>query len=479
MSTPAHSISRSFAVLSIGRVVNSLLAFATIVHLTHVLPADRFGVIVFATSVLAYAGLIVDCGFDSLGPLEAARGTLPLPVLARTVVSLRLLLTGFAFAVLAFMTWLAPVSGLTKSVILLYGVSLLTNAVDLAWVFLGVELMHPVALAELLGQSLITLGAFLLVTDPSHVLRMPMIFLGSRLATVTVLTLLFLGRFGKFGLGIDFPLVKKLLSAAIPLSGTAMVAMVSNNFDLVLIGLWLGAEAAGLYGAAYRVVWMPALLAMAYSTALRPWLARASVQGFHTIETLLRHSIRITTAFGIGVAVGGALLAEPVITLLYGTAYQAAARPLQILLVAFALLFVSRHYRVLLVAFHQQALDFRIMTAAAATNIALNVLLIPRLGLTGAALATLASEGLLLVLGYTSTRRLIGQVPLAGSLVRPLLCAALMALVLSGTHALPLFARIALGGGIYMVLLFMLRVIVLEEVRVVFSAWLPVRPVAS
>jgi O-antigen/teichoic acid export membrane protein len=479
MNTRAQVISRNFAILSVGRVVSSLLGFATTVHLAHVLLADRFGVIVFATGVLAYAGLIVDCGFDSLGALEAARGTLPLAILVRTVISLRLLLASVALVVLALVTWLTPISELVRTAILLYGLSLFTNAVDLTWAFLGAERMRPAVLAELLCQSIVTVGAFLLVWEPNHVLRMPLIFLGGRGVAVIVLLSQFFCHFGKFGLGMDFPLLKRLLAAALPFSGTAVVSMISYNFDQILVGLWLGTEAAGLYGAAYRVVLLPTMLGTAYFMALRPWLVRASVHGFHTIESLLRSSIRIVTALGIGVVVGGVLLAEPLITWLYGAPYQAARQPLQILLSAMALMFVSRHYRILLVAFRRQALEFKFMTAAAALNITLNVLLIPRLGLTGAALATLASEGLLLVVSYTLVYRLISHAPLGCSLVKPLASVALMALVLSNSLFLPLFVRMALGGGIYLALLFSLRVINFEDVRLVFRVRLPIRSATS
>ena len=95
------SISRSFGVLSVGQILSRLLAFAVIVHLSRVLGPEGFGVIVFATSVLGYAALVVEMGFDTLGPLEVARGDIPVPALARAVVTLRLLLLAGGFGVVA------------------------------------------------------------------------------------------------------------------------------------------------------------------------------------------------------------------------------------------------------------------------------------------------------------------------------------------------------------------------------------------
>lgn len=106
-------------------MISRLLVFALIVHLTQTLPVNQFGIITFATNVLLYANLIVDCGFDILGPLEVARRTEPLPLLVSTVVSFRLLLVVPAFIALALFTWLAPIPLFTKHTVLLYGLSLL------------------------------------------------------------------------------------------------------------------------------------------------------------------------------------------------------------------------------------------------------------------------------------------------------------------------------------------------------------------
>ena len=62
----------------------------------------------------------------------------------------------------------------------------------------------------------------------------------------------------------------------------------------------------------------------AYYIALRPLLARAAVEGFPIIAPFLRRSIPLALAFGIGISVGGILLAESFTDLLYGVAYRAA-----------------------------------------------------------------------------------------------------------------------------------------------------------
>jgi O-antigen/teichoic acid export membrane protein len=448
------SVGRSFTVLSIGQIVSRLLAFAVIVHLTRVLGPEGFGFIVFAVGVLGYAALLIEVGLDTLGPLEVARGGWPVPALARAVVTLRLLLFGGALGVVLLFAWLAPVPSPARLVIVVYGLSLLANALDLGWVFLGDQRMEPVAVAEIASQALQAAGAFLLVREGEHLLRMPWIFVASRLAAVGGLLLAFRRRHGALTLpGFDRALLRRLLAASLPLSGATAVGTLLQSFDLVLLGLWRGALAAGVYGAAQRVAWVPSMLATSYFTSLRPALARGSAESLATVAPVLGRSLRLALAVGIGMAVGGGLLARPLVDWLYGEAFAEAAAPLRLLLGSVALLLVSRHFRALLQVLGRTGLDFRIMVAASAANVSVNLLLVPKAGLIGAATASLVSEALILALSLAAARPLMGGAAfergLPGALAGILAGAALMTAAVLLAAALPVPSRIALGAVVY------------------------------
>ncbi len=466
-----RTVSRNFALLSLGQIVSRLFSLVVTVHLAQALLAGGFGVIAFATSVLSYAGLLVDFGCDTLGPIEVARGETPVGRLVANIVAMRLLLLGAGLAALLLFSWSAPVSLVTKKVLILYGLSLATNALDLDWVFLGKGPMQVCAMAEIFSQAIVAGGALLVIHGPGDIARMPWVFLVSRLFAVSYLAIEYLRRFGFVDVRLDRALLRRLFRAALPLTGTSFVTMLSHNFDLVFLGLWLGSAAAGLYGAAYRIVWAPTLLVTAFYTALRPALACAYGHGLGSIDSLLRRSGRITAAFGVGLVAGGLFLAEPLVLWLYGEAYRAAVPPFQLLLGALGLMVVSRTYRLILTSFDHQGTDFKIMSAAAVTNVLLNLLLVPYWGLTGAAAASMASEILILISGYLATRRLLHPVPLGRHLLRPALAATAMVAVLVASEPLHVLLRILLGGGLYCFLLFATRVVSADEAKAVLRSW--------
>lgn len=470
---PQPSISRNFAVLSFAQLAIRALGFFVTLHLTRVLGDEGFGIITFSTGVLVYGTLLVGFGFDALGSREVAREQTPLPHLVNTVLAFRLLLIIPAFLGLFLFTQLAAISPTTRLVLLLYTLSLVADAVDLGWAFLGAERMSPVALAETVGQGLFAGLVLWLVRTPEQVVWVPVVFLSGRVIHVLLLALTYQRQIAPIRPRLDRPLLKRLIPAALPLGGTKAVAMTLANFDIILLGLWISSTAAGHYGAAYRVVWLPIMFVQAYYLSIRPTLARAYVTGIEPVMPFVNRSTKFMVAISLGITAGGIVLAKPIVAFLFLAEYAPAGLPLQILLLAFLLQTTNGHYRTLLMSFNHQATEFRIMAAAAATNVILNLLLIPPYGLAGAAFATLIARILIISLSYLATRRLIRPIPLGRHFLKPLLCAAFMVLTLLFTPSLPLIPRVLLGGAIYLISLLLLRVITVQEIQATLQPFLP------
>ena len=135
---------------------------------------------------------------------------------------------------------------------------------------------------------------------------------------------------------------------------------------------------------------------------------------------LVRRTAELWLVFVVPLVVAGTFLAGPVIRFLYGAAYDNSVAPFQILLWSAALVMLRWVYMDSLRATGHQALDVRCAVTSASLNVVLNILLIPRFGMIGAASATVTADVVWFFMSYYYFRRAVlpGErfPPLAGPL---------------------------------------------------------------
>ncbi|MGH7896891.1 MAG: oligosaccharide flippase family protein [Candidatus Binatia bacterium] len=460
---PTQAILASFLALTGGQLVARGLTFLLTLHLTRALGAESFGILVLAGAVLGYAVLVVHFGFDTLALLEAGRRPDLIRRLAGSLVWLRIALALVGFVLLAAFVELAPLPDRTRVVAVLYGLSLSAYALDSSWAFLGALPVRPVAVAGVLAEALILVSAWTWISGPDDIARMPLIYLGGRLAGAAYLWGCFTLRFGRPIFALDRPLLGSLFREALPLAGAAVLAQLIYNFDVVLLGMWVGLAETGHYGAAFRFVQLLRMLSISYFRAFQSPLAWASREGLERVAVPFARGYQVSGAIALGLTVGGGVLASDLVAYLFGDDYLPAAEPLRLLLVAFAFAVLSRHYRIALVAFGYNRFNFCQLAIAAALNIGLNVVFIPRHGILASAWAMVATEAFLFFVSYPAARRWLGPVPSPGLLWRPALAALALGGLLIALAEWSLIARLGLGGAAYVLLLFSLGVIRVRE----------------
>lgn len=122
-----------------------------------------------------------------------------------------------------------------------------------------------------------------------------------------------------------------------------MVVAVVVRLDAILIGRLLGSTALGLYTVAFRLPEL-AIQAVAWqlSTVVFPALSRKRVDDEARLQAATIRLVRIQALYVIPVAVAMAVLATPLVDVLFGDAWAAAAPvlvPVSVLSAAFALAF--------------------------------------------------------------------------------------------------------------------------------------------
>jgi len=422
------TVARRFLALGLGEVAARLLGFAAMVVAARALGAPMYGVIGVATAVTLYLNRIVDWGFDlGLGVREVAARPDGYGMILPSLLLARL---GLAVAVIGAMALvgLVLVPEPDGSTLLLSSLSLLGTGMGARWALLGLGQHRLAALATLAAQVLTAVLLLLLVHGPGDVFRVPQAQLAGELLLALVV-LLVLRRHGQtlrlqFDAGILRPLVPRGGALAI----SALLGLVIYNVSFLFLRAVHGSAAVGYFNAAATLVTFFLNVGTAYSMSLLPSLTALGADRPRQVGLFQTAALHVTV-LALPIALGGSLLALPLMALLYGPGYLPAATPLALLLWSIPLCVLRDLPLMSLQAAGREAVVLRVTAWAALLHLMLNVLLVPRWGLVGAAGAGLITETVRLVLAYSAVRSLGFALPSLGRFRPILVASALMGLV--------------------------------------------------
>lgn len=267
-------------------------------------------------------------------------------------------------------------------------------------------------------------------------------------------------------------LLKDYASFALPLFLSHSIALLAVNVDGAMLGFFRGASDAGVFGAVRRLPLVLAGFGTALSALLLPavsaMLAREDREG---VERTANGSLRYLSLFLIPVAAFTAAFPRQIIHLTLGDEWLAGAPALALLSVGVAVASFGHAYGYILLGHGRPGLSARVGIASGLVLIALNIVLIPDdlkslgvplagLGITGAAIATLASNVVWwlgtrhyarAVAGFRAGNHLLPHV--AGAVVMVGVLLALDATVFPLARWFHFLAYVAIGGLLYLVVL--------------------------
>jgi O-antigen/teichoic acid export membrane protein len=190
-----------------------------------------------------------------------------------------------------------------------------------------------------------------------------------------------------------------------------IVSQLNLRLDYVLLTAFMNPTALGVYAVASKYAELVRIPSVALGYVLYPKFAR---EGMATAMQSARRLMPRAGLLTAGVAVPLWLAAGVAIPLVYGSAFEAAVVPAQIILVGLALDGVSGVITGFLYGVGRPGLTSLAMTLGLAVTVMLDVLLIPHFELVGAATASALAyitTTLALVVFY---RRLVRAGPVAG-----------------------------------------------------------------
>lgn len=395
----ARRIARNAGILLTSKIVIKPVYLIYIFFVARALGVEGFGRYSFCLTFATFFVILADFGIKT--PVQRAiareREKTSLYVLNAFIIKIALtVITVFVFYISV------TVFGYEK----LYGVAL-SIALAAVLVESGVQLLYNVFRAHEVMHYEAFIGAARLVF--MLVLTVAVIKLGWGLTAILLVLLLsvtlacaasffiYRKRFSRHDGRFDRGISREFLKMAVVFGVGSGFYTLYSKIDIIMIERMVDQSAVGLYSAAYTLLENLEVVSMVYVSAFMPYIFRIYSGSKERAIRDCGRSTGYLLLVGLPLAVGLSMLSKEVVTLLYGNEFFASAPALSILVWVLPVKYAFTILAVLIVALHKEIAGIYTGSVGVLANVALNLWLIPRYSYTGAAMATLVTESILLV----------------------------------------------------------------------------------
>ncbi len=453
------------AVQLVARVVNLVLGVVVTLVLVHALGSNAFGLwsTLFAITqittsfgelglnqiAISRAASEPEREADWLGGLLSLRLLLAIPITIGSIIAVFLLVSSHE----------GRLAGTLLSLVMAVG------AVSTLGVVFQLRVRNHVTMAILTINSLIWgAGVVIVALLSGGIIAFAAVFLATSTFT-SVLTAVLASRAANVRLRGTRSTWPAMLRVGLGLGAAGILVTLYVRLDQILVFKIAGSHQAGLYAADYRLLDQIQFIPGSVMTTLFPLIASAYPAHRERVSELLQATAEYLTMASLPILAFTIVAAHPIVTLLFGRQFAAAAPALPVLAGAFVSISFGYLVGNMVVVLEMQYLFLRYAALGLLVNAALNIVFIPRYGFQAAAWITLLTEFTVMSLSLRQVLRALGIRPRLQRFARVLAAAAAMGAIvaLARVAGAPLAALAVIAVVIYPLGLMLLRALTREE----------------
>lgn len=475
MST-AQTIAKNTFFLFVLRASGFVLSFVLGMRLGRVLGTDGLGIYTLATTYLQVFVLLPNFGFDTLAIRDLARDRENAGPYVASVVVAKLLLMIPAYAILfAIVAALGYPPETTKAILILSACLFFDPLAEIAAaVFQGFERMELLTMISGTSKVLFTTASVILLERGAGPVDVLLVQLVGSAAVVPVFAWMTRRLLPGSPFGVDWGLLKRLMHESMPLFLTNLVGLLYLRTDVLMLSKLRGESEVGLYGAAASVLRALSMLPGIFVTAIYPTLSRMfgkDGSGSADLERLCNIAFRWQLVLGIPIVAGISGLGSEIIDLVYGEKFAESGPALTVLIWTLLFFFTNTLLGYMLYVANRQRdfLGVKVFTLIA--NVALNLALIPRLGIQGAAWATVLTTFVSFFFHERLVAKHIYRVRFLTITWKPQVGAALLLAVIQALRGAPLWLIVSAGAATFAVSQLALRFWTKEDLEIIRRVW--------
>ena len=395
----ARSVKANYLFNLINSASQLLFPLITFPYASRIMMADGIGQVNFFQSIISYISLFTCLGIPMYAIREIAKVRDNLEKMTRTTVEILLLhafLTLFGYIIVAAICMTVAKVQTDIPLFLILSVSIFFTAIGCEWFYQGIEDFKYVAIRGIVVKTVSVLLLFLLVKSKEDILWY---------GAYTVFGVLggnifnFI-RLRKY-LHRDFVGFSKLhpfkhLKPALHIFVFNVIASIYLQLNNVLLGFMKDAEAVGYFTAATKLMVIAVGLSSALGTVMMPRTSNLVAENkMNEFKELVQKSYDFIIASTIPLTIGLMFVSPYIILVLCGVNFTPAILTSQIIALNVLMIGVSNVLGMqILYPMNQINIVILSISIGAITNLLLNLILIPRYGHNGTAIAYMLAETL-------------------------------------------------------------------------------------
>jgi len=389
--------------LTVGMGADRLLKLILLIYAARILGATEYGKFNFALAFVSLFVVFHNFGLPRIVTREFSREERKEEVFS--VFSLKILLSLMFLILILISTFLITGDPAVQRIIIILALfSLINSFITILYAFFQAkQQMEYQALGETLQALLVIgFGFFALFKFPSIENLSYSYLLGAFIALIVVL-FFFYFKISPLRIRWDKKVWHKFFKMSWPLALTGLFGALFSNIDSAMMGFWGMHAETGWYNAAYRIIFVVIIPMGLISGSFYPVLSKFFKESKEKIQRIWDYQMELMILFAIPLIVGGITLAPQIISYFYPSGFSASILAFQILAFTAGGIFLYRPFYDILIASNQQKKIFWITLSGAIINIIFNLILIPKYSLYGAAVATVITYFLVIMVSLIFT----------------------------------------------------------------------------
>lgn len=392
------------AILTMSSILFPLISFR---YVSQILGPVGTGKVSFATSFITYFNMFAQLGIPTYGIRTCAKVRDDKTELSRTVhelLTINLFLSLIAYVTLAVVLLTVPRFQEDRILYVIISSTIILNTIGVEWLYRGLEQYSYITKRSLFFKVVALAAMFLMIHTKDDYVQYGFITILAASAS-NILNFINMRKYVTFKPVGGYNYMRHMQPIGV-FFAMACAATVYTNLDAVMLGFIHSDEEVGYYNAAVKIKTVLVSLVTSLGTVLLPrvsyYISHGQTEEFRNIT---RKAIQFVFLIATPLMIYFMIYAREGIYLLSGSQFEKSVQPMQVIMPT--LLFIGMSnvtgIQILLPLGKERVVLYSEIVGAIVDTI-INILLIPKMGATGAAIGTVIAEFAVLVVQLYALR---------------------------------------------------------------------------